>query len=278
MNKKRKVFIVILIILVTVLCIYLGNRTRYNNRIIITQLAGEGNCYIITTSENNLIIIDGGTENDSEYLAQKLKEKSDSKILAWFLTGAQNSKTGALCKILQNEPDIKIENIYISFNSGELYDNSDLTPEELQKLHQNLDILYSNENIGKLRETERRVSHKFDNYYVTALEVKNEDDLSLSTLANQTVILKVDNTFKNVIFLSDIGDEKAHFFLENDQDQFKCDVLQFSKSQLDVYGNEIIDKIKPETVFISDDTIPSYVKAENIYTKYLNKEVTSEIW
>ena len=276
MTKKRKIFVLCLIIVVTALCVWLGFRTRYNNRIIITQLAGEGNGYIIETAENNLIVIDGGTENDALKINEILSKKQDSQILAWFLTSAENDKTGAICEILKNNPSIEIPNIYISFNSGEFYDNTNLTPNELEKLHRNLDFLYSAGNIEKLRETEKRAQYKFDNYYITPLEVKNEENLS-QDISNQTVILKVDNTFKNAIFLGDIGDEKCHYFLENNQDQYDCDVLQISGNKINIYGEELFNKINPKTFFVSSNSIPSYVKSDNVYTKE-NGEITAEIW
>jgi len=117
---------------------------------------------------------------------------------------------------------------------------------------------------------------KFDNCYITALEVKNEDELSPTEIANQTVVLKLDNTFKSMIFLGNIGDEKAHYFLENNQDELKCDILQFSGNKINEYGEDIFEKIKPKIVMISDFKVPEFTKADCVYTK-VDGQITCEI-
>lgn len=278
MKNKRKVMMVFLLIVVTILCVLLGIRTRYNKRIILTQLAGEGNGYIIETEKHNLIIIDGGTNNDSERIKEIIKEKGNPTVLAWFLTSPENNKSGALCEILNSDSEIKIENIYMSFISyGEWYQNLGLEPEELEKIYSTLNCIYADKNRDIVREMERRTQYQFDNYFITPLEVKDEEQFAADNLSNQTTILKVDNTFKNVIFIGDAGEEKVHYFKENDQDQFDCDYLQFSENKIISAGKEIFNAIKPKNTLISDIEFPSYVTSENIYTKQYG-EITLEIW
>lgn len=278
MKNKRKVMMVFLLIVVTILCVLLGIRTRYNKRIILTQLAGEGNGYIIETEKHNLIIIDGGTNNDSERIKEIIKEKGNPTVLAWFLTSPENNKSGALCEILNSDSEIKIENIYMSFISyGEWYQNLELEPEELEKIYSTLNCIYADKNRDIVREMERRTQYQFDNYFITPLEVKDEEQFAADNLSNQTTILKVDNTFKNVIFIGDAGEEKVHYFKENDQDQFDCDYLQFSENKIISAGKEIFNAIKPKNTLISDIEFPSYVTSENIYTKQYG-EITLEIW
>lgn len=276
MKNKRKVFVIVLLMVVTGLCIYCGIETRYNKRILLTQFSGEGDGYIIETEKNNVIIIDGGTKNDANRIAKVLEEKGNPEILAWFLTSPEIDKTGAICEILKNYKNINVPLIYSSFN-GELYGKYGLEEKTLEEIYENLDYLYSNENIGKLREMERRVSYQFDNYFITPLEVRDEGSLSNKDISNQNVILKVDNTFKNIIFFGSIGEEKAHYFKENDQDQFDCDAIQFSGNKLNKAGKEIFDIIEPEITIISDKKVPMFVKSEMIYTK-LNGETVIEIW
>lgn len=278
MKNKRKVMMVFLLIVVTILCVLLGIRTRYNKRIILTQLAGEGNGYIIETEKHNLIIIDGGTNNDSERIKEIIKEKGNPTVLAWFLTSPENNKSGALCEILNSDSEIKIENIYMSFISyGEWYQNLELEPEELEKIYSTLNCIYADKNRDIVREMERRTQYQFDNYFITPLEVKDEEQFAADNLSNQTTILKVDNTFKNVIFIGDAGEEKVHYFKENDQDQFDCDYLQFSENKIISAGKEIFNAIKPKNTLISDIEFPSYVTSEKIYTKQYG-EITLEIW
>ena len=278
MNKKRKLLVTSLIIIITIVCIFLGNKTRYNNRMIITQLNGEGDGYILKTSESNLIIIDGGTKNDVERIKQIINESEHKRVLAWFITSPEEDKAGALCEILNTESDVPIDQIYFSFiDYGEWYQNSKAESDEINNIIDNLNIFFSDKNRGKLIELGRRTMYKFDNLYITALEVKNEQEFDNTDIANQNVILRVDNTFKSAVFLGDIGEEKGDYFMKNDQDQFDCNLLQISSDNLGNAGNEIFKAIEPEYVLISDDTIPNFVESENVYTKQA-KEKTLEIW
>lgn len=273
--RRRKIFLIILIIIVTAGCIYLGYRTRYQNRLIVTQLAGEGNGYLVQTSKNNLIVIDGGTENDSVRLKQLIQEKGNSNVIAWFLTLPQSENSGALTKLI-NDTDITISNVYVSLNAKEWYENLRLEQTDLEEIENLIDVLYTDENRNKVIELQKRAQYKFDNLIITPLEIKDEQKLKNVT-SNQNVILKLDNTFKNMIFLGNTGMEKGHYFRENNQDQFKCEGIQMSTNGLETANPEIFEEIKPKYVMISGDTIPEYIQSENMYTK-VNGEITLEIW
>lgn len=273
--KNRKILLIILIIIVTISCIYLGYKTRYNNRLIVTQLAGEGNGYVIQTSENNLIVIDGGTQNDATRLKEIIQEKGNSNVTAWFLTLPQGENSGALVKLL-NDPDLTIANVYVSINTIEWYENLGLEQTDIEEIKDLMNVLFEEKNRNKIIGMPRRGRYKVDNCFITALEVKDEQKLE-NVISDQTVILKLDNTFKNMIFLGNTGMEKGHYFKENNQDQFNCDSVQISTNGEETANPEIFEKINPKYVMVSGDTVPKYIQAENMYTKS-NGEFTLEIW
>ena len=266
---KRKILLTILIIFVTAGCIYLGNKARYDSRIRITQLAGEGNGYVLETSENSLIVIDGGNENDSQRLKQIITEKSSSNsVAAWFLTSVDELNSGAILKLIDDE-DIKIENIYVSFNSAEWYENSVNDPEKLNYIENLVDKIY-NENREKTTQLGRRAQFKIDNYIITALEVADDN---LQGIENQTVILNVDNTFKNINFFGNIGKIEEKKFFENDKDMHNTDIIQLSGN-----GNyDLLNYIKYKEALISNESLQMQIDAEKIYTKQ-NGEAFVEIW
>lgn len=222
----------LLIIVVTIACIVLGYRTRYVSRLIVTRLE---NGYIIETSEKNIIIIDGGTENDKERLKEIIQTKGNSNVLAWFLTSPQEKNSGALLELMK-DTHITISNIYVSLNSKQWYKNSDLEQADLEKIENLMDTLYNDQNRNKVVEMQRRAQYQFDNCIVTPLEVKDENVLN-------NVILKLDNTFKNVIFLGD--------------------------TKMETWENEI----KERNQDVSDyDSIQTYTEITQ------NKEMKLEIW
>lgn len=194
----------------------LGYKTRYHARLIVNKLE---NGYLIETSKNNVIIIDGGTENNAIKLKKSIQEKGNANVIAWFLTSPQAKNNAAFLKLVQ-DPEITISNIYVSLNSKEWYENANLEQTDLQNLENLMDVLYHDENRNKVVEMERRAQYQFDNCIITPLEVKDENVLN-------NVILKLDNTFRNIIFLGDTKMEKWENELkERNQDALDYDSLQ----------------------------------------------------
>lgn len=269
--RKRKILLSLLIVIVTIGCIFLGLKTRYAARLIVTGLAGEGNGYVLTTSKNNTIVIDGGTQNDSVRLKQVLKEKANSNVTAWFLTSPVEENSGALLALLEDD-EINIQQIYVSFNTRDWYGNSEADDATLSKIEVLLDTIYNEKNRDKVVELERRTQYPFDNCMITPLEVKNEE-IPSRKLADQTVILKVDNTFKNIIFFGNAGEVEKQYFIENDKDQFDCDVVQFSENRKD----ELWKYIKPTTIISDKKCTAEQAMTQKIDTKE-NGEFALEIW
>ena len=274
--RKRKMILLFFMLFVTVLCVFLGRKTRFDNQICLTQLAGEGEGYILETSEHHLILIDGGTHEDAQRLRQILQEKGNPTIVAWFLTSIENERSGALCEILEEHPEVKIEKIFVSLNH-EGYQNCELAKEEMREIEENLAILYADEHKEKLQEMQRRQAYSFDNYFVTPLEIKPQGEIAENDIANHTVILKVDNIFKSIIFLGNSGDEKARLFLENNQDERKCDVLEFSKNQSNQMAQEIFEALRPKKVMTPAANQSSFVHDQEVFTK-AQGEATLVIW
>lgn len=71
--------------------------------------------YIIKTKDNQVIVIDGGSEKDAEYLVWLLKNRYQvSAVDAWYITHEDSAHYGALEKIL-TEKSITVKNIYYNF-------------------------------------------------------------------------------------------------------------------------------------------------------------------
>lgn len=227
--KKRKILFSLLIIIVTIGCIVLGYRTRFASRLIVRRLE---NGYILETSEGNMIVIDGDKENDAVTLKNFLQENGKSNILAWFLTSPQEKNSGALLALMQ-DPEITISNIYVDLKTKEFYKNSALEQTDLEKLENLMDVLYNEENRNKVIQMERRAQYQLDNCFITPLELADRQILN-------HVILKLDNTFKNIIFLGDTSvEEWQSKWEERNQDALDYDSIQ-------TYMDEVNPKIALE--------------------------------
>ena len=117
----------------------------------------------------------------------------------------------------------------------------------------------------------KRSVYQFDNFYITPLEIANWES---SNIEDKRTILKIDNTFKNILLLNDINEENSNNFIENNKDMFDCEAVMF-------YGNEsselkIMQYIKPKIIFTSNKQ--NYENSKfDIITKE-DGEITKEIW
>lgn len=270
-NLKRNVAIV-LIMIITVLCILSGIRTRHQAKLVITQLVGEGNGYVLETSKNQLIVIDGGTKEDTKSLKKIIQEKGNNQVLAWFITSPVSSNTGAFLEILKHHSEISIAHIYSSLNSGDWYEQTDLEETEIAHIKELMETITTKENLPKYIDLQRRVRYSFDNYFITPLELRDNQS---TKIADQTIVLKVDNSFKSAVFFGNIGERESHLFFENDKDQFENELIQISTNLEEGISNELFDALKTDKIMISGQN-KWETKAE-IYEKK-DEELTVEIW
>ena len=257
MSKIKKVFIVILFIVVIVVCNCLGLYTRYKNRLKITQITSNGCGYIFITKKNNLVIVDGGNKNNTEKLMDIISEH-DNLVTAWSVTSPEEDKIGALCEIIRGANDIRIHNLLNNLVfEDDWYDNLNISSDEIYKMKQNIDMIYN----GRYRES---------NFFFTPLEL---NDTNSKEISDQRIIYKVDNTFKNIILFNDINENMANIFLENDKDQFKNEAIFFYNSDSQIV-RKIADKTRVKKVFTSE--LIEGLNNKIIVSK--DDEVFDEIW
>lgn len=261
MSRKKKVFITFLIIVVIGLCTYLGMKTRYNNKINITVLANNG--YVITTIKNNIIIVDGGDASNSQKLKEIIKEHNNL-VTAWIITSPETDRIGALCEIINDEnSNVQINNILHNLvYEEEWFNKLNLAQEEKDKMKNNINSILLGNHREQTVEMGRRAEYYFDNFYITPLEI---NDTNSNNIEDQRAILKIDNTFKNVILFNGVDEKNAEIFLENDKDQFDCEAILFNG------GKETKEPIRQK--------IEKAVKARILENSTKeNNESTIEVW
>ena len=92
MENKRKIKIkklILILILISILAIGLKMILNYENKIELCQLKDNGSSqmmgYIITTKNKKTIVIDGGTDKDTQNLIEQIKQRT-GKVDYWFIT------------------------------------------------------------------------------------------------------------------------------------------------------------------------------------------------
>lgn len=244
MKSKLKI---LLIIFVTLGCIYLGFQTRKNKAINVTGIQTTKNSslsYMLKTDKNNIVMIDGGSYEDSEYL-ENILLSNGGIVESWYITLAHSENFGALQRILENGK-IQINHIYISFNSLEWY--SIYEPERYDEISEFFDLIYSSEYSTVLGDVPNKFESIIDNLYITVLNIKNPELIDEYAGFNQSMVIKVSNTYKSIIFMGNIANEAAKKFKDNNLDEIDCDVVQISNNLTVNAQDEIYKLMTPENI------------------------------
>ena len=275
------------IIFITILCIYLGIQTRKNSAIKVTQIqtnTAETLSYMLETEKNNIIMIDGGNFDDAEHLEQVLLDKGGN-VNSWYITLAHIQNFGALQKILENGK-VKVENIYISFDSQEWYEEYENArcPATLEFLN------VVNEKKQPITGIPPKFEIKIDNLYITALNIANPELNKENAGFNQSMVIKVNNTYKSMIFMGDSAREKGEFFRDNNLDEVDCDIVQVSNNGTEYVREKIYQEMTPQYLLMSVpketdsekamqyiERLKNLVRAEQTYLS-CNGDTTVEIW
>lgn len=263
---KKKIGIVAVIVF-TILCIYLGIRTRKVNAINVTQLQTqqtESLSYMLKTKNNYIVMIDGGGEEDSNHLEEVLM-KNGGVVTHWYITLAHSNNFGALQKIIENGK-VKVENIYISFNSKEWYEKYEF--DRVSPIIEFLSILdEKKQNYG---EIPANYEIQFDDWYISALSWKNPDFNGDYAGFNQSMILKVNNMYKSIIFMGNTAKQEGEFFKNNNLDELKCDVVQVSNNGSQFVEDEVYQKMKPKKILMAVPLDSNKINAQKYSSELKN--------
>lgn len=245
-KKAKKIGIVILLIIVTGACIALGIKTRYDDRIQITQFAPQGPRqsmgYMLKTNENKLVMIDGGTKDDKEHVLGKIQENGGI-VEYWFITHAHDDHYGVLNEILKENSNIEIKNIIVSLNDEEWYMTND--SQRCEDIKEFLDLLKREDVLPKVREATLREEINVDNLNFKILKLKSPE-ITQNAGNNQSMVIKVDNMFKDVLFLGDLGVEAEEDFVNNNLDEIESDAVQMAHHGQGGVSKWVYEKISPK--------------------------------
>lgn len=243
----KRVFRIGLVIIVTIVCIMIGMRTRQNNGIEVTQFKPQltrSMGYMIETKNGKIVMVDGGLPEDSSHVEETLLARG-GEVEAWFITHAHDDHYGVLVELIKSGK-ININNIYVSFNSEEWYQEYDA--ERFESIKGMLDLLDSEGVRDRVHELNLREELTIDNLFFKILKVKNPE-YTENAGNNQSVVIKVSNNIKSMIFLGDLGSEYEEEFLQNNLDEIKADAVQMAHHGQAGVSDKIYNAINPKICF-----------------------------
>lgn len=250
-RDKIKILVVCVLFFIVLAIIYLFSRnTRCSQYVYITQLKNNNPDkqmmgYYIKSSNGKVIVIDGGTTEDSENL-QNYIYKNGGKVDYWLLTHYHDDHAGAIRDIILNT-DIKIEKI-IYYDCGEAmvaqYEPHRL--EQYQKLREALENVKVKDSIikpvqGQIFTINNNVNIKIISTY--------EYDITENFGNNSSTVFKLNVGKESILFLGDTGKESSEKLLNEHRDELKSDYVQMAHHGQNGGTLELYQEINPTYCF-----------------------------
>lgn len=239
----NKCIVIILVICALFVCFYSIKNTTKNE---IIQLSSQGKSqmmgYIIKTKNNELIVIDGGTIDDTQNLINKINING-GRVKAWFLTHAHNDHVGAFTKIINDNINIDIEKIYVSFNEISWYEQNE--PHRFEFTKELLNTLKNEKIKDKVEEVSLNQIIQIDNIKAQILGVKNPEIID-NPGNEQSMVIKFDTGKVTFLVLGDTGIKSSEKLLTYQKDKLKSDIVQMSHHGQSGATEELYKNINPK--------------------------------
>ena len=248
MKKYKKLKIIItLIIVFSIICGATYISIKYSNGVEFTQLSQQSSRQMmgyVIKEKQNLIIVDGGTEQDSENLKKYVDNYNNGIINYWLITHAHDDHIGAMVSLLEQDK-VKIENIICSLNDLEWYQQYDTSRTDIvERLYKTLETK-SDINIKEVNLNEQL---KIGTIKIEILGIKNPEIIENSG-NNQSMVFKMHINDKSILFLGDLGEEASQKLIETSGKKLNSYAVQMSHHGQAGVTEEVYKLIKPKICF-----------------------------
>ena len=183
-----------------------------------------GNSYIFTTGTGRIIVMDGGLPTDESRLRGKLAAVGNH-VDAWFISHPHGDHVGALIPILENRKGIRIDKIYHSRLSASLLAQESGARNAYANPFYNLLALQTDTEVIDVQQTGQ--TYIIDGVKIKVLGIANTDIFN-NTYNNSSMVLKVSDAYKSILFLGDAGEENGQKLLDTCRADLDCDYIQMA--------------------------------------------------
>ena len=242
--KKEKIVSMLAIVLCIIAIVISIVRISNENTIELTQLSDHSTRqmmgYILKTKNNKIIVVDGGTIDDTENLIKQIK-KYGGKVDAWFLTHLHDDHLGAFSNIA-NDEQIQIEKIYCSFNDYSWYEENEPARADFSK--QILEILKQDNIKDKVEEVSLNQNINIDDIKIEILGIKNPE-ITENAGNEQSMVVKFDTGKTTFLVLGDTGIKSSEKLLKTKKEKLKSDIVQMAHHGQNGATKELYEQINP---------------------------------
>lgn len=223
-----------------------------NGKNVLHQLTSQSHSqmmsYVIETADNRIIIIDGGTSHDADYLFSYIKNirsaagSDDIHIDAWFLTHAHSDHVDAFMHFYTRRlGEFTVDGIYYNFPPHELA--AEYAPGDAHTV--------SEFNALLPRFADRaHILSKGDVIKVggAAFAVLYSPDFSIpqNFINNTSLVIMAEIASDKILFLGDLGIEAGNKLLESDRDSLRADFVQMAHHGQNGVTREFYEAVSPK--------------------------------
>ena len=182
--------------------------------------------YVLMTRGEQVIVIDGGMTGDAPYLRRFLEARGNH-VHVWFISHPHPDHVDALTAILNDPGELRIDAIYGSLPSEEwVAEYEPEPPLHLESVRAfNRALRQSGRKAVELSPGQLMV---IDGIHIEVLGVKNPE-ITSNALNNSSVVLRVSDAGKSVLFLGDLGVPGGRELLEGPfRDRLHADYVQMA--------------------------------------------------
>ena len=242
---KKNIKKILILLSTIVLIIGILYVIRINNYIYITQFGATTSrqmmAYGIKTRNNKIVLIDGGTKEDASQLEEYIMQNGGT-VHAWFITHIHSDHAGAF-EIISQNPEIKIEKIYMSINSKQWHLENDSSREE--DIEDFFEVMESKELQQKVIEPQINDQIKIDNLTAEILGIKNPE-ITTNATNNSSMVIKMKVNHKKILFLGDTGTESSEKLIKEQGNNLKADIVQMAHHGQNGATEKLYQIVKPE--------------------------------
>lgn len=243
LNKKN--LIVAIFIIFFIIAIITLSQTIFKNNIQLIGLSPQGPRqmmgYIIRTKNDKTIIIDGGTIDDTANL-MKYIGKYNNKVDYWFITHAHDDHVGAFTEIANNT-DVQIDNIYISLNEYEWYEQNEPSRAEFSK--KVIDTVNSEKRKENVHIPQINEKIQIDGIEVEILGIRNPE-ITENSGNEQSMVIKFNTGKQSLLILGDTGEKSSEKLLNTQKDKLKSDIVQMAHHGQAGATKELYEAVQPK--------------------------------
>ena len=207
--------------------------------------ASQMESFLITTKSGKLIMIDGGTENETEHLKQVLQSKG-GHVSAWLITHPHSDHVGALTKIL-NDPasGITVDAVYYNFADMQWYHaNEEYRAQMVEDCMAALSKLSPSQNHPNIQKGDIITVDD------VTIRVMNQPYLfQTNAINNSSVAYRVEMNGKRILFLGDMGIPAGNSFLNEYRDELhelKADIVQMAHHGEHGVDHNVYEAVQPK--------------------------------